>query len=309
MLRPSATGWERFLRSPAISYVHPPQQKLCPTEFYWNYEQLEKWKGCHRCNSEHYASEVKNGVSSISYGALLLLASHASKIVKQKLLLELDQNTNIDVGIAPNKSNDGTIRIGLAIPEGPFLPLFVLVVHSLNVALGDGILFHPSVLNSQCKGVVLIPMETDEAPERLRHILADSDPDIILVAPGKDSESLVRILEMNPNQTVQLVEFTTIVYDALKLIGKHVDSGDAVLEKLFPLSLRDGLIDSLRYSHTIAGSCWDVARLVAWGCHKLDHISGDKSKDGIAAASIDGFDATVHRDIMSHVVYTSGTTG
>jgi hypothetical protein len=33
--------------------------------------------------------------------------------------------------------NRGLRKVGIAIPEGPFLPLYILVVHSLNVDVGE----------------------------------------------------------------------------------------------------------------------------------------------------------------------------
>jgi hypothetical protein len=276
--------WEAFLRSPAISY---PQHT--PENNYWIPELLEKWQEIHQCN------DAKEKVASISYGSLLLLASYTSNILHKQLFQDND-----------NTSEKHNIRIGLAIPEGPFLPLFVLVVHALNVSGSKS--FHSDSMRDK-RDVVLIPMETDEAPERLRHILADSDPDLILVAPGKDTESLVTI--MNEDSSTQLVDYTDLVRNALALIDQ-ADGSLEIFESLYPSSVRDSMIDSIRCSHAFGGDCWDVARLVAWGCLLLESYAEESGNVQYQLVPSPGscLDvSTIDRDIMSHIVYTSGTTG
>jgi len=310
-------AWDEFLSFPAISYPvprhptpHTENQPIdCSHGCYWNSELLDKWKDCYRVDND--ASSKEEGVSSVNYGSLLLLASHASSILRQKLSLNLTEKRNVVDAI---NHEDYNIRIGLAIPEGPFLPLFVLVVHALNVALGDGF-FHEgeprdqgNETHSRCNGVVLVPMETEEAPERLRHILADSNPNIILVAPGRDTESLITILGSNPCP-IQLVDYTLLVREALAWMDKHAESGDMILKKLYPSSIQDAMIDSLRYPHAIPGNYWDVARLVAWGSRQLGAIMEDNNHEYNFPASIKEMSDVSHRCIMSHIVYTSGTTG
>eukprot|EP00804_Cyclotella_cryptica_P024822 CCRYP_001772-RA/>CCRYP_001772-RA protein AED:0.27 eAED:0.27 QI:185/1/1/1/1/1/4/3000/1114 len=313
-------AWNNFLSFPAISYVAPRQATAqhtghqhdapCVHECYWNTELLDKWKDCYRVDGD--AACEKKGVSSINYGSLLLLASHASKILIQKLSLKHTANGNVGDTI---NHNDNSIKIGLAIPEGPFLPLFVLVVHALNVAVGDGFFrvvdpltsVRCSEKNTRCSAVVLIPMETEEAPERLRHILADADPNVILVAPGRDTENLIEILGSNPSPSIQLMDYSLIVREALSLIENQSESGDMILNRLYPSGIRDVSIDSLRYPHGIPGYCWDVARLVAWGSQRLCDITGDNNGEYNFSASIKEMNDARH--IMSHVVYTSGTTG
>ena len=93
--------------------------------------------------------------------------------------------------------NRGLQKVGIAIPEGPFLPLYILVVHSLNLDVeenwlglvgdnndSDNYANNEAKTRRGCQGVVIIPMETDDAPERLKHMLADLQPDLILDTSG-----------------------------------------------------------------------------------------------------------------------------
>jgi hypothetical protein len=101
------------------------------------------------------------------------------------------------------------------------------------------------------------------------------------------------------------------VREALIIIDQHSESGYEILAKLYSPGVRDTMIDSLRYPHALAG-CWDIARLAAWGClilHSgLDIITS--ADEQAAAASIDVYkNSTFEEDIISHIVYTSGTTG
>eukprot|EP00581_Thalassiosira_minuscula_P013959 CAMPEP_0183714800 /NCGR_PEP_ID=MMETSP0737-20130205/9230_1 /TAXON_ID=385413 /ORGANISM="Thalassiosira miniscula, Strain CCMP1093" /LENGTH=1053 /DNA_ID=CAMNT_0025943803 /DNA_START=272 /DNA_END=3433 /DNA_ORIENTATION=- len=200
----------------------------------------------------------------------------------------------------------------MAIPEGPFLPIYVLAIHSLNVAVGEGWLRLDNQHRTQrCEGVVLIPMETDEAPERLQHILGDSCPNIILIAPGKDWESMenaqerIAVENKPASVSIELVDYTKLFDDAISSLRTYYitqhNTTNSLMEKLWPSDTRNESVDSLQYSHSLPG-CFDVARLVAIGCIQLATLfaTGTLSKTN---------DLPTKPEIMSHIVYTSGTTG
>ena len=283
--------WEDFLLSPAISY---PSHDI-PNNVYWSSNLLQKWQSIYT----HRNEATKEGVSTINYGSLLLLACHTSKILEEQILAATKHRSDL----ATTSRQDA--RIGLAIPEGPFLPLFVLTIHALNVSKSLLVDNSPIKENVGQGAVVLIPMETDEAPERLRHILSDSDPDMIIVSPGRDMDDLIGILD--DNSSIELLDFTVIVEEALQLIAEESESRHAI-ERLFPDGARDVMVDSWRYEHAIPGS-WDVARLVAWGCIMLDSDKlGQKFAD-VASINKTIVPLSSDRCVMSHIVYTSGTTG
>jgi len=68
--------------------------------------------------------------------------------------------------------------VAISIPEGPYLPLSVLSVFSLNVS------------SVQDKAPVMLPLDPDEGMDRLFHMLMDARPDIILSVRQKDEERL-----------------------------------------------------------------------------------------------------------------------
>lgn len=283
--------WETFLLSPAISY---PSRNI-PSNVYWSSNLLQKWQTIYT----HHNEATKENFSTINYGSLLLLACYTSKVLHERILATKKKCNNS----AQTTRQDA--RIGLAITEGPFLPLFVLTIHSLNVSKT---LFRGNSSEEETSGhnaVILIPMETDEAPERLRHILLDSDPDMIL-ASRKGMDDLLRVLD--DNSSMELIDYTVIVEEALQLIVKERSSRHAI-ERLFPDRIQEVMIDSLRYEHAIPGA-WDVARLVAWGFILLDTDIQSQEVDDIVSSINKTTDALRgDRSVVSHIVYTSGTTG
>jgi len=147
-------------------------------------------------------------------------------------------------------------------------------------------------------------MESDEAPDRLRHILEDSRPDIVLVAPGEDLERMeLAVLSFR----TELVDFTQLVREALNSLVSlpspstcNNQHSSSVMEEVFPLQARDDCIDSLRYPHAIPNT-WDVSRLVAVGALRLATSFAFLPPANPSNSS--------RNDIPSHIVYTSGTTG
>jgi acyl-CoA synthetase (AMP-forming)/AMP-acid ligase II len=363
-------SWHQFLQSPAISYpasnsIGSSSRRSC-SEFYWHPKLLKRWQQAvsaadievvtapDECRVHHDDGDVGCGRKeavigslSINYASYILMATFLAEELRHQLSLlasvrftvshnHLDRCSSTDVIREDEGNNYGDIhrglrKVGIAIPEGPFLPLYILAVHSLNVAVGEnwlGLVGDDDDNHSDndannneaktwrgCQGVVIIPMETDEAPERLKHMLADSQPDLILVAPGNDWERMNAAAQsINTTTTdtlassscpstqscTRLVDFVQLMEDAWSSLCMHVEQNhmeDAslILEQLWPPDIRNGTLDSLRYSHSIHG-CFDVARLVALGVVQLSSSS----------SSLQNY---APRQLISHIVYTSGTTG
>ena len=321
--------WEKFLQSSAISYVSPtdttafkPSNSYTvqqPTvNYYWHPDLLQTWSAIYYCKdavNNNVQDNTSAGISNINYGSYMLLASSLAETLSRRLGLVASSSTTSDVPHqAENNCNEAetTLRIGIAIPEGPFLPLFILVVHSLNVAVAENWLCLAnqyydggiSCSGRRCDGVVLIPMETDEAPERLKHMLSDSSPSIILVAPGKDMENVERQID---STVTELVDYTDLVQEALSSLSttcmQQHKAGLSLANQFWPTEIRDDSIDTIRYPHSIVG-CYDVARLIAIGCIKLVDASFTPTEAFSANHTLPST-----RGIMSHIVYTSGTTG
>lgn len=313
----SLRSWDRFLQSPAISFARPEPQKptgssdlekRCPREYYWHRELLERWVGVYPTPTCADGGEEHFGVSTISYGAHMLLASFLAKSMRCRLSLAV-QSQETFVESRGDGKNSSTLRVGIAIPEGPFLPLLILAVHSLNVSVGEDWLLLDDTNGSmqslkRCMGVVIIPMETDEAPERLKHILGDSSPNLILVAPGRDWDSMENALrDAAEENKPQLVDFVQLTEEAISSLHTHIHQNDShsLLQQLWPQGIRIDSMDALQYPQTIS-ECFDVVKLIALGSVRLAN-----------SFSIDALSRTGNlpskREIVSHVVYTSGTTG
>ncbi len=321
MTSPTASPWHSLLHSSAIAYIPPPKKKnggCIKNEFYWHPDLLHQWQSLLKSDDESTDDKKFNESSStatINYASLMLLAVYVADELRRKLSLHhpeaaaaVDEQPHSaspsDVSEKIIRDTANTLRIGMAIPEGPFLPLFVLVIHSLNIAVAERWLtVVEDTANSNkskwCKGVVFIPMETGEAPERLKHIVTDSSPHLILVASGDDKMSMANALGQSLTATTtQLVDFIELTETAFSSIfaqqqqqHNNMDYYYSLMEKIWTADIRET---------TIENSSWDVARLVAIGCARLATTSS-----GFTSS----LSSTSNRTIMSHIVYTSGTTG
>ena len=271
-------SWESFLLSSAISYVRPPSSLddcTAPSSSYWDPELIRRWHGLD--DGATATAVPEHDSSTLNYSSVLLLATFVAESLRRRLSLEVAPGSDPEPASTVNSTS--TLRIGVALPEGPFLPVFILAIHSLNIAAARGWLV--------CMGVVLVPLESDGAIERLGRILSDSKPDLILV--GGSLEGMRAAMDGSDDGT-QILDFTTVADEALSSIGK---SGDCPLltERLWPAELRS----------TVAtpSGVYDAAKLVAMGTIRLASSFADTAK----------IRHLNEREIMSHIVYTSGTTG
>lgn len=341
----SPSSNDQLLHSSAIAYVPPPKKsESCgKNEIYWHPALLDQWKSLiliksNDISSTHHHYEQSSS-TTINYASLTLLAIFTADELRRKLSLHrtsVDASTTADHSTFPcDVSNDdnirdtaNTLRIGMAIPEGPFLPLFVLVIHSLNIAVAEGwltVVQDESETSSSSSdgskqqtnrgkgggGVVLIPMETDEAPDRLKHIVTDSSPQLILVGPGDDWKSMENALgqqQSSASSATELVDFIELIETACAQIMKRQQEDNDVdyyswMETLWTSEIRDGSIEH---------SSLDVARLVAIGCAMMASTSCEDAKlpDSTTLLSTTLSSKLLpSSSIMSHIVYTSGTTG
>lgn len=327
----TASSWYSLLHSTAVSYTSPPQKhgdECSKNQFYWHPDLLHQWQSLLLKSDDESTCDRNNESSSttttINYASLMLLAVYVADELRRKLSLhhpveaaavdavtkqhDLSSSPSCEVSEKIIRDTADTLRIGMAIPEGPFLPLFVLVIHSLNIAVAEHWLtVVDDTASKWCKGVVLIPMETDEAPERLKHIVTDSSPHLILVASGDDMTSMTNALGQSPTTSTQLVNFIDLLETALSSICtqlyQHNSMGyyHSLMEKIWTSDIRDTPIEN---------SSWDVARLVAIGCARLlaKTSSGFTSLASNYTTS-SSLSSSSNRAIMSHIVYTSGTTG
>jgi acyl-CoA synthetase (AMP-forming)/AMP-acid ligase II len=346
---------------------------------------LQKWQSLLLPRSSFIDEEFTSSSSAaakateeISYGSLLLLATYVADELRRRLqLLPSSTVTTAVIDKLPSCDHDDNNirRIGMAIPEGPFLPLFVLVIHSLNIAVAERWLLLLDENNNShdddnsatsattalkyCNGVVLIPMETDEAPQRLQHIVHDSNPHLILVAGNESGDDWARMENALDNRegentsssfserssNTELIDFIELVESALSSITiqststvmqkcNNNNDGDSTatrrtIEHLWPVDIRKKLQvlqeqqhdDATLQPHYSSSSSWDVAKLVAFGVTRLAETtttsfyeSTSLSNDTQSTTCNPSFylsnnQTQSYSTIMSHIVYTSGTTG
>lgn len=273
----------------------------------------------------------------------MVLLSPAAAVVdgtKRQSHVDYDGEEKSAAASSNSRTKNDQVRIGLAVPEGPFLPLFVLAVHALNVmasTVEDGCSFWKkddgrNSCSCNSSSVVLIPMDAEDAPDRLRHILTDSAPHMILVAPGRDTDAFIDILADHNDDdsllscSMELVDYTALVRDALGLITKGrglCDNDDGcyrlLLERLYTRHVRDVMMDSVRYGDLAIPNKWDVARLVAWGCGRLNYCLDIVDELAVNdTPEVECHTLTMNENeyhhsgddkVVSHIVYTSGTTG
>jgi acyl-CoA synthetase (AMP-forming)/AMP-acid ligase II/ankyrin repeat protein len=199
------------------------------------------------------------------------LVSLTTEIVKRlRLLLLLSSTGETTTGIP----------VVVAIPEGPFLPLAILAVHLLSQT-SDGSTY-----------AILVPMEPGEGKERLVHMMSDARPALVLAATsGKgDWTKLEEVIEQAADRGEQ--------GDSLQ---DH--EGRRVLQSSQPPQLVDfvNLIREIRKEQ-------DDEESSAPDPHESITDNVNAFWNLVAAQEATPSDAHCPSRI-SHICYTSGTTG
>ena len=177
--------------------------------------------------------------------------------------------------INDKKKNTLGVTVVVAIPEGPLLALAVLVVHLLNTS-------HQAIL---------IPLEPNEGQERLGHMLKDSRPLFVLCLKGSDCDNIARVLQSieeeeeettatTADSTTNRITAPSQLLDFEDLIQKCLDEDSNQPEQ--SAGLRNKL------AKHASGSFFDTAETLLLLPSSLDEASPNR---------------------VSHIVYTSGTTG
>ena len=207
--------------------------------------------------------------SSISYAALF----HVTSAVTQKLRALIDDR----ISLYSNPSCIHSIRmfpVAVAIPEGIYQSLAIGVVHALI----------QSDSSNQC--FPLLPLEPTEGIDRLRHMVSDAKPFLILTASGKDLERMKCIVDALAVDDYdihkpEIIDFVSLVRTALQ---------EEDIRPLFQSPVTDS------FPNDCSGS-----NLRVW--------LNDGNQKAIQHSAKNNQSAMETPNRPSHIVYTSGTTG
>jgi acyl-CoA synthetase (AMP-forming)/AMP-acid ligase II/ankyrin repeat protein len=190
------------------------------------------------------------------------------------------------------------VRIAVAIPEGPLLPLAILVVHALNYPIDKEPSDAASGHDSPQQYGVLVPIEPSEAKERNLHILKDARPALILSVPGKDMDRMHELTDLirsrrtdddDNNESVSIAS-QSVVLDFVAMAKKAKRSiemlgGDRIESAFTALEIKMQSMSLLEVVVNLSTKLFDSTR------QYMTNLSL----------------STQPR--VSHIVYTSGTTG
>ena len=373
------SSWHGFLQSSAISYASSSTSSSSTSideeaanassanERYWHPTLLDEWRCMYypsSTNDDDNNNSIENlnfssSGSDINYGSYILLPTFLAEILCKRLSLCVDatalpSSETMTTACDDNDDNDvvggEVLKVGISIPEGPFLPLFILAIHSLNVAISENWIavciddsdddeecennYEPNnsktrqmTRRRKCNGVAMVPLELDDAPDRLCHMLADAKPDFILV---DNISALLYQQQTRKNKSIQqqqqqqqytFVDYVTLVKEAITLYHKHMqkynnDNNDeavsSLMEELWPMEINNNALDSMRYPNLAVSESFDVPRLVAIG---LVRRLASSACPAVFTTTMSSSMTNNHqhrstdRHIVSHIVYTSGTTG
>jgi len=178
---------------------------------YWKKEFLTCW-------NKDTGSSPSEGVSDghiyrVSYSNLIETAYRVAKLLVKRLKeKEFFSDRSSAIYVVP--------VIGIAIPEGPYLPLSVASVHILQT---DTIHLQSKVDVTSNKAIqsnaILVPLDPREGTSRLQFMMEDASPSIVLAMPGRDIDKLKLIAKGNPSlmNRVDIVDMTDLVLESSTL--------------------------------------------------------------------------------------------
>ena len=219
-----------------------------------------------------------DGDGSISYEALFrtvafLVDEFRCKVSEQLLGHNISISSQHPLGMP----------IAVAIPEGPLLPLAILMVHALNVPFSLGGTFSAYA--------VLIPLEPTEGKERLRHMIEDARPVMILTLSEQDEIKLNDIVERIPTAESS-ISFQGLFQSSTTAIVDFSVSVRHALERAKILPAAPLNLDSFPQLPSLQ-------EIIIHICDKLK--DNHQSRMGTRVSS--------KRRRISHICFTSGTTG
>lgn len=255
----------------------------------WDESALGRWIET-SCDESGSSLSVYASISYESLNTILVLLCRKLHAIISRMLE--DDAVIISSRSRETTSNRISVPIAIAVPEGPYLPLAVAAVHALN----DGFNF----------STVLVPVDPDEGLERLRRILDDAQPLIALVAADCHLEKIqqtvkeachdgaTQLYHVFDNSQALYLSQQTMVMDVRQIVAEI-----AVLTKDDRIANVE--TDITRTTIHDDGATYTKAVFRKRIRHYESHIIGQSKQSCFAHDS--------KRNCISHIVYTSGTTG
>jgi len=236
----------------------------------WIKKAAIKWNSDHLVSiGDHEESSYWNNILMAENCATHCFITFQTLIRTISILIPRFISLSAAISIETSKENGlVAVPIAVSIPEGPLLPIAILLVHILNQ--------HTFIdANNNHMYFVLVPMDPSEGKERLIHMMKDARPRLVLCATkGGDWYKMTNVIESSS------IDDSEECIEKGVLRSKHavlVDFLDFVLQ-----ALKDGstnaMIEDLMLVHNFFRSV------------TTDNNSHIPSR-------------------LSHIVYTSGTTG
>lgn len=243
----------------------------------WDETPLHRWMTTSTEGDEEKL--MSSGCAEISYDRLhvllVLLVRRLHEMVVE-LLFTKDGKVRHD-----GHTSRISVPIAIAIPEGPYLPLTVAAVHALN----DGSKF----------SAVIVPIDPDEGTERLRRILDDSKPLLMLVAADCHAKMVQQATTARTGGTSGTPQLYH-VFDSSQPLHQSPDTRIMDIRKCISQlpELTEAGLDTTADGDTRAAILRQRLRLY---------------ESRIVESSRESLFAKDTINCISHIVYTSGTTG
>eukprot|EP00977_Amphora_coffeiformis_P016939 scaffold5364_cov164-Amphora_coffeaeformis.AAC.37 len=244
---------------------------------YWDESALHSWIDYHRTDISKKDAEFGEISHLTLHVFVTLLAQRLHEIITD--LIKDD-----DVFTQHTHGTSISFSVAIAIPEGIFLPLSVAATHALN--------------DSEVSAV-LVPMDPAEGNERLRRLLSDCRPVLVLVAADCDFKSMQQLTSQEAPRTSELYRVFDSSQPLFLASETHVlDVRSIAKEISLKVELKER-IATLESNQT----CWDttVERNIRTRIRSISNYVLGEAKNSCFQAPA--------KNCISHIVYTSGTTG
>lgn len=236
---------------------------------YWNSDLLQPFV-------QTYDVDENSRHSFLTYQAVYFLAS----LLAEKLYSRISHVINSDSQFITLSEKDVLhIPVAVSIPEGIFLPIAILATHLANLPF--------QCLNKSRRlsfSVVMVPLDPTEGTDRLRHMIENSRPSLAFIAADCDESHLRCCISAAPS--------------AISTIG----SGQAKIYQ----SAQTQTVDVREWIRAIVENCNGYCTnneplLDTTSFDLLDVFTRSRQTTTEAEFQV--------QDRISHIVYTSGTTG